>query len=82
MGVITLVVIMVLTVDVTVCILCFGVVVRDVENVVGGCDTGDKFVVGVTILLDVKSGLLFVKGVVIGDIVEVALDVPGVLIVT
>lgn len=76
-GVTTLVVIVDLTIDVTVCVVCIEVVVSDVENLVGGCDTVDVPVVGVTALVDMESGRLVVKNVVIGGIIEVTLDVDA-----
>lgn len=72
-GVTTLVVIVEMTVDITVCVVCFEAVVSDVENSVGGCDTVEV-AVGVTVLVDVESGWLVVKSVVIGGIVEVTPD--------
>lgn len=67
---------LVVTVEVTVCVVCFEVMVNDVENLVGGCETMDTDDGGVNVLADVESGWLVVQSVRSGWIVEVMLDVP------
>ena len=48
----------------------------DEANSVGRCDSVDTVAVGVTVLVDIESSCLVVNSVVIGGIVEVALDFP------
>ena len=60
-----------------VCEVCLEAVDSDEVNSVGSCDSVDKVVVvGVTVFVDVESACLVVNSVVIGGIVEVALDFP------
>ena len=59
-----------------VCEVCLEAVDSDELNSVGRCDSVDTIVVGVTVLVDIESSCLVVNSVVIGGIVEVALDFP------